>query len=453
MLCIRTPYRPVPSGASVVRPVGAKEVPMDRTGDLGALIRSARSAQRITQEQLGQQVGYSASAISRIEANKMRLDPHVAPLMARALRLPLQWLSGSTVPQVANIATVATGRMPDEEDAVRRRDLLTGAAAAGAMAIVGTGPAAALPAADLEDVLFKLPSAEPTPLPALVARTNAARRAFTAARYSDLGRALPGLLATAEATRNASDGPDRRQASAVLARAYVLAAEHASKQHSDAAWVAADRALTAARSSGMPVPVGEAARVLAITMRRSGNWSSAVHLLAREASELDTANPRTGAVRTTLQLTAAYSAAAGQDRTTALALLDAADDDIKRHPDVPDGLFTVEATHTQVDVYRIGVLNTLGTPDEGVKTAADLNIDLMPTAERRARAWTDIARMWHALGDSQQTFTALRHVEQEAPQEVRRPSLRALTSHLLYGPARVQGLREFAARTGALAGA
>jgi hypothetical protein len=75
----------------------------------------------------------------------------------------------------------------------------------------------------------------------------------------------------------------------------------------------------------------------------------------------------------------------------------------------------VEATRTQVDVYRIGVLNALGTPDEGVKVAAGLNIGLMPTPERRARAWTDTARLWHALGDGPETFAALRRVDQEAP--------------------------------------
>lgn len=422
------------------------------TKDLGALIRGARNALRLTQEQLGLMVGYSASAISRIEGNRMRPHPNVMPLIARVLVLPPVSSSGSAVPEASAIATVAIGWMPDEEDAVRRRDLLTGAVAAGATAIVGTGAgtAVALPAVDLEDVLFRLPSAEPAPLADLVSRTAAARQAFTAAHYDDLGGALPGLLATADATKAAADGRARQQASAVLARAYVLAAELASKQHSDAAWVAADRALTAARASGMPVPVGEASRVLAITMRRSGRWSSAVDLLTREAAELDTADARTGAVRTTLLLTAAYSAATGQDRTTALALLDEAEEDAKRRPEAPNGLFTVEATHAQVDVYRIGVLNALGTPDEGVKIATDLNVDLMPTAERRARAWTDTARMWHALGDSQQTFASLRRVEQEAPQEVRRPALRALTSDLLYGPARVQGLREFAVRTGAL---
>ena len=61
--------------------------------------------------------------------------------------------------------------------------------------------------------------------------------------------------------------------------------------------------------------------------------------------------------------------------------------------------------------------------------------------------------MWHALGDSQRTFTALLSVERVAPQEVRRPALRALTADLLYGPGTVPGLREFAQRTGALAGA
>lgn len=137
----------------------------------------------------------------------------------------------------------------------------------------------------------------------------------------------------------------------------------------------------------------------------------------------------------------------------ALAVLDEADETVGRRPQAqaPGGLFTVDAIKTQVAVYVTGVLNTLGTPDEGVEIARGLNIDLMPTAERRARAWTDTARMWHALGDGQQAFAALRRVEQEAAQEVRRPALRALTTSLLYGPARVQGLRDFAVRTGVVA--
>ncbi|MGW1769346.1 helix-turn-helix domain-containing protein [Streptomyces sp. NPDC002073] len=420
------------------------------TSDLGKIFRCARHALDLTQGEVGRVVGYSASAISRIERNQMRVDLDTRLRLAQVLGIPPERVRGFPVPQGPVIYTVVNETMPDEEDAMRRRNLLAGALAAGASAVVGTGTAAAVPGPRLEDVLFRLPSAEPAPLQALARGTAATREAFTAARYNDLNNALPGLLSAAEATRDAAAGQARRQANAILARAYVLASELAAKEHSDAAWVAADRALAAARASGMPIPVGEASRVLAITMRRSGRCSSAVGFLTTEAAALDPAEVRTAAVRTSLLLTAAYSAAAGGDRTTALTLLDEAEESVEHRPQAPGGLFTVEATRTQVDIYRISVHNTLGTPDEGVTIAQGLNIGRIATAERRARAWTDTARMWHALGNSQQAFTALRNVEREAAQEVRRPALKALTSSLLYSPARVEGLREFAVRTGAV---
>lgn len=420
--------------------------------DIGAILRGARCAARLTQAQVGQACGYSASAVSRIESGRMRIDHPTLVRFAAFLNVPLDRLTATPAPGGPTADTVE--RPSDEEDAVRRRNLLTGALAAGATAVVGVAPAGAAsgpfdPAAGLEDALFRLPSAGPVPLARLVQQTAAARSDFCAARYAALGRALPGLLAAASATRDASSGRAREQASMALARAYVLAAELALKQHNDAAWVAADRALTAARASGHPVPIGESSRVLAITMRRSGRGPAAVRLLTREAADVDAGQSPTGAVRTTLMLTAAYTAATSRDRATALDLLDEAQEETERRSAVP-GLFTVDASRTQVDVYRIGVLNALGTPDEGVKVASRLTIDRMPTAERRARAWTDTARMWHALGDQPQTFAALRRVEQEAPQEVRRPALRALTADLLYTSARVPGVREFAARTGVL---
>ncbi|MEU0845637.1 helix-turn-helix transcriptional regulator [Streptomyces sp. NPDC005962] len=422
--------------------------------DIGSILRGARCAARLTQAQVGQACGYSASAVSRIESGRMRLDYSALARFAAVLNLPLDRLTATPVPDGSAVDTVE--RPSDEEDAVRRRELLTGVLAAGTTVVAGVAPAGAAsgsfdPAAGLEDALFRIPSVAPVPVGRLVQRVAAARADFCAARYSSLGRALPGLLAVASATRDVSSGRAREQAGVGLARVYVLAAELALKQHNDAAWVAADRALTTARASGHPVPIGEASRVLAITMRRSGRSPAAVRLLGQEAADLDVGRSATGAVRTTLMLTAAYTAATGRDRATALGLLDEAQEEAERRQAVP-GLFTVDVSRTQVDVYRIGVLNALGTPDEGVKVAARLDIDRMPTAERRARAWTDTARMWHALGDQPQTFAALRRVEREAPQEVRRPALRALTADLLYQPARVPGVREFAARTGALPG-
>jgi transcriptional regulator with XRE-family HTH domain len=416
--------------------------------EIGALLRGARCAARLTQTQVGKACGYSASAVSRIESGKLHVDYPTLLKFATVLRIAPEQLRASAVPGMTNVATVAGGCRSDEEDEVRRRELLTGVVAAGATAAVGAGPASAAQV-DLDVALFRLPPAEPMPLPQLVGQIAAARRDYCATQYARLGQVLPGLIASATATRDASTGRVREEADMALARSYVLAAELATKLHSDAAWVAADRALAAARCSGIPVAVGEASRQLAIAMRRSGRSTTAVHLLTKEAEDLDASRDHTGAVRTTLLLTGAYSAATGRDRSTALSLLEEAEQGTERHPAVP-GLFTVEATRTQVDAYRISVLNALGTPDEAVTVANRLNIDRMPTAERRARAWTDVARMWHALGDGKQTFRALREVEREAPQEVRRPALRALTAGLLYGPTRIEGVREFADRTGAL---
>ncbi|MFD5765390.1 hypothetical protein ACFWIN_06160 [Streptomyces sp. NPDC127049] len=95
--------------------------------------------------------------------------------------------------------------------------------------------------------------------------------------------------------------------------------------------------------------------------------------------------------------------------------------------------------------YRISVHNALGTPDEAVEIAHGLNVSLMPSGVRGPGPTRPGCGTRSANG--QQTLTALRRVEQEADQEVRRPALRALTASLLYGPARVQGLRDFAVRT------
>ncbi|MER5355536.1 hypothetical protein ABT093_35065 [Kitasatospora sp. NPDC002551] len=121
---------------------------------------------------------------------------------------------------------------------------------------------------------------------------------------------------------------------------------------------------------------------------------------------------------------------------------------------VPPGLvgelFTVEATAEQCALYRVGIATALGDPDAGVQYALDLDPTRLPTKERQARYFTDTARMWDALGEDRRTYEALLAMERVAPEEVRRPSVRAVTACLVHSPARLPGLRPFAARTGAL---
>lgn len=414
--------------------------------EVSTVIRSARAAARLTQAQLGLACGYSASAISRIEGGK--LEPGRESLLQIAAEL-------SIPPERLGVAIVAGPE--SQEDAVRRRSMLAGMVGVGMGAALGGAPTASAataptvdPAIGLERALFSPDAVPAVSLPRLGKALSVAHADFTAARYVSLGAHLPGLLGAAEATREASAGRAREQAHAAAARGYVLATELALKQHADVAWVAADRALTAARVSGDPVVVGEAARVLAITMRRAGRPGGAVDLLRRTAGSLD---GREGlAVGATLLMTAAYTAACAGQRTDALDLMGEAEQAVAQVPRQPGiELFTVDATPAQAALYWIGVHNALGTPDEAVRYARSINPAVLPNAERRARLGTDTARMWQQLGDHRKTFAALRLVEQAAPEEARRPALRAMTAGLLYGPVQIPGLREFAQRTGALA--
>nr|WP_234434756.1 MULTISPECIES: XRE family transcriptional regulator [Streptomyces] len=344
----------------------------------------------------------------------------------------------------------------DQEDAMRRRQLLlAGMAAAGASVLPPSASTAAQPdtAAQIVGALYDPEAGAATSLRQLQIVLTEARTQFTAARYQDLGEALPGLLGAAQATRDVLTGQSREEAHACVARAWVLATELALKQHSDVAWPAADRALSAARASGDAVVEGEAARVLAITMRRAGRPAAGVELLRRTADSLaQNGDSVSCAVGATLLMTAAYTAACSQQRGDALDLMAGAADSVARlartRPQSSGQLFTVDATAAQTDLYWIGVHTALGTPDEGVQYAARIVPSRLPTAERQARYGTDCARMWHHLGDHRRTLASLRFTEQVAPEEVRRPALRALTADLLYAPVTVVGVREFASRTG-----
>ncbi|MBD0692472.1 hypothetical protein BG452_01890 [Streptomyces sp. CBMA123] len=340
---------------------------------------------------------------------------------------------------------------------MRRRSLLTGvAAASAALALPRPAVAAAQEAgphdtaADLERLLFAPPPTQ-LPLAALRRELASARAHFTASRYHDLGAGLPDLIAAAEAHRDTSVGRSREIAHAITARGYVLATELAAKTHSELAWATADRSLRAARQSGDPVVVGEAVRVLAITMRRAGRPAAAVDLLRRTAADLDTQpDPAARAVAATLWMTAAYTAACNHDPGGAHDLMAGAAEAVNRLPsDLPaQPLYTVEATTAQVDLYQVGVHTALGTPDLAVRYAARIDPAVLPTAERRARLGTDTARMWRALGDAPRTLAALQFVERVAPEEARRPALRALAADLAFAPMPPAGAQEFARRIG-----
>lgn len=442
--------------------------------DVGRLFLHFRQHTGASQTVLGCLVGMSQSDVSVIERGVRQVKTvEVLDRIVDGLSIPASLLGLADddhgqnsdhgmhpdAPAPAAWTTRVSGET--EEDDVLRRELMTGALGIGAALITGTGSAEAVPPGPPEEplarALFEPLTGTPVPLPRLGADLAAAREDFTAARYTRLGRKLPHLIAAAEATRDAATGHRRERANAIVARAYVLASELAVKGHAEVAMVAADRALLAARASKDPAPLSDAARAVAITMRRAGQSRHAVDFLTRTALTLGgeggMPQPDALAARTCLLLTAAYTAATAKRRSRALDLLDEAEETAARIPrdGRPLGLFTIAASPAECAMYRISTYNALGTPDDGITHARSVVTAELPTTERRARYWTDTTRMWQAVGDPVRAYQSLRAVEHEAPEEVRRPALRSLTADLLYGPYRLPGIREFAQRTGAAA--
>ncbi|GHG80394.1 helix-turn-helix domain-containing protein [Streptomyces griseocarneus] len=438
--------------------------------DLGALMRSRRGARRpkMTQEALAGVLGYSKSWVCRVEGGQ--IVPQIETLLhiAAVLDIPPDDLITAAHPPgrdpardpqshgsgVTTAATVSAGDH-EKEDAVRRRGFLTGAAGLGAVMVTGSpatpaGRAPADPAAALEEGLFRPPTVGPVSLSQLDRALHRARADFRHTRYQDLGAELPLLLAAADATRDHLTGHAKERACALTAYAYSLAGELASKMHSEAVWVAADRALAAGRASGQAAPLGEAARMLSVAMRRAGRHHQAADLLVHTDRQLadDSTEPAL-AIRAAMLLTCGYTVAHYGDRTAALDMVDEAESIGQRLRYGP-GLekVTIQATRAQCASFRLSIYNKLGAPDDAVPVVARINPSAFPTAERRARLHTDVARMWHQLGDDARTLAALRAVEHEAPEEARRPSVKALTADLLYSSTSLPGLKEFAARTG-----
>ncbi|WP_310728274.1 transcriptional regulator [Streptomyces sp. N2A] len=275
----------------------------------------------------------------------------------------------------------------------------------------------------------------------------AARHLFTAGEYSRLHQVLPALLAAAHEAGAA--GPVKAGRAAGV---WVLSSQLAVKQGAmEAAGDFAGQASAAARSSGDPMLLAAAARAAATPLRRTGRADQALHLL-RQAHDHLTAGPRPSAATLDaagmVALTAAYTAAQAHLPSPAdefVALAEQTAVCLAHHNSPPRG----ELSAQQCALYRIGMHRELGDIDRALAYAAALDPAALPTPERRARAATDTARALLAADDAPAAFTQLQLVEEAAPQEVRRPSVRAVTEAVAALRPDLPGIAAFTRRTAA----
>ncbi|MCC9311823.1 helix-turn-helix domain-containing protein [Kitasatospora sp. RB6PN24] len=426
----------------------------------GEFIAKLRTRKGWYQRDLAAEVGRSEEWVSGVERGLIPVrNVEMLSLLARVLGTTLEELLGH--PQPARVASsssrrkVSSARLTpspaaeEDDDEVRRRELLAATAAAVFVPIVGAQSAGASPAplAPLEDMVLygsaSIPGQREPSAASVRASIMAARQDFRAARYDALAQALPGWIAAAQ-----SVGSSEESARAVAAL-YNVAVRLCIKLGDDGlVAITSDRALNAARTGGDGLIIAEAQRMVSSAWRRQGHLSRATDIAVRAAHELQRDNsvpePARLAAEGDLFATAAYTAAKLGDRSYAHSLIAEAADNARaagRASGQVDGI-------QGVALHQLSVHYELGDAGQAIELARTVDPTALPTAERQARFFIDVARAFSQWGKPEQTFRALLAAEQAAPQEIRRGSVRRVATDLLRHDRSLPGIRDFATRAG-----
>lgn len=423
---------------------------------LGRFVALRRAELGWTQIRLAAELGHGEDWMSQVERDLQqvkdltllrRLADKLGSDLDELIALPQPAASRSRPrPRKGPSATLTKTSAPQEDD-VRRRPFM--ALAAAALLNTAAGPQAAradeTPLAGLEDLLLYgtswIPSPRRDPTRGSVAASLlTSRQDFKAARYDALAKALPGRIAAAEAVGSVEERARN------TARLYNLAARLCIKiGDNNLVAITSDRALASARAGGDPLVIAEAHRMVSSAWRRQGRLARATDIVTVAAEELlaDTSVSEAErlATRGGLYATAAYTAAKSSDRSYAYSLIrEAADSAVAAGVD--DGI-------QGVALHELSVHYELGDAGRAIELAATIDPAALPTAERRARFFIDVARAFDQWGKPDRCYRALLAAEQAAPQEVRRGAVRDLAVGLLRHDRALPGIRDFAARAGA----
>jgi transcriptional regulator with XRE-family HTH domain len=432
-------------------------------GDHRIVLRLARTAAGWTLAQAGQHAGYSAATMSRFETGARALrDVNTLRHFASVFRIPSEML-GLTATGVAGRAEPAAGVTFDADppatggdEPVHRRAFLFGLASGPILAgatppsAQATGTPGSL-VAGLEGMLLRRPPAPGAGDPGrLTARLAAIKTDFQACRYAAVTTALPALIA--DSTHHGAADPS---AAAVLAEAYNTAANILIKLDTPGpGWIAADRAMAAARSSGNPVVAASVTRNMVSLCRRERRFDTAQQLAVEAAGGLDLTaaapNPAQLSMYGLLMCNAGYAAAQAGDRSRSDELLRLADEAAQRLGGDHNAHWSAFGP-TNVTSHRISASVALGDAGTAIEHAATIPSSSIRIAERGVRIWFDVARAYHHWQKPDKCLRALLIAERIAPEEVRqRPAVRDLVLDLLSAPStpNMTGVRELAQRVG-----
>lgn len=403
----------------------------------------ARALSDLAWQQLGLRVGVDAGMVSKWERGEK--------LPRRTYRRLLCQVFGVHEQEIGFPTLVPQTQQPtaDVEENVDRNLLLKGATALGAASALriptrmASGPATSSPAHSIRGALARVSLDSPLgnehpPVPLLTLRqsVNRAWDAFQGAEYSDFSQRVSRLLVTLQQAVRSLDGEERRVALGLLAEAYQVVAYTLTKLGDpQAAWLAADRGMVAARDSEDDLIFGGTAAVLSYALRESGHPVEAEQLCVSAAESLEptmsTAGPDRLSIYGLLLLKGSVAAAQSGGRERVKFLLSEADRTAQRLG-VDCNYYHTSFGPTSVKLYRVAVAVDLEDGSDAVNEARGIIPSQLAAKERFAHLLIDVARGYGQWGKTREALGTLLAAERFAPEEARGQSnVRQLVEDLL----------------------
>ncbi|CAM00472.1 transcriptional regulator with XRE-family HTH domain [Saccharopolyspora erythraea NRRL 2338] len=394
-------------------------------GPIGERIRIYRQRRGLSQKELAHLVGRSESWLSQVERGIRSVDRlSVLVDVARVLKTDVETLAGYRMAYAPN-------GQPELEGLEDIRQAMS--------AYAGLG-------------LSRTPTSSVAEIASL---TTEVHQRYQAADYAAAARILPGLITASDAVVSESGSADLRAALSVQSQAYVAAAKLVTKiGDGQLAWIAADRAVTAAMRADSDILKAMAAYQVACAFLKTDRIDQAEHVAITTAENFADDSPDGLSVQGALFLIGAVIAGRRSDRPEAT-------DRLRRAQYLADAL-GYDGNHgwtafgpTNVAIHQISAAAELGDAKLAIARAEDVETDGLPDGlrSRRAQVFIDTAWAYSQHRDDAAVVVNLMEAERTAPQALRyNVIVREMLRELLKRERRsaTPGLRALAKRSGVL---
>lgn len=394
-------------------------------GPIGERIRIYRRRRGLSQRELAELVARSESWLSQVERGIRSVDRlSVLIDIARVLKTDVETLAGHRF-------ALAPNGQPELDGLEEIRSALS--------AYPGLG-VSAVSAGNLDEI---------------TRMTGEVHRRYQSADYGAAAGILPSLVTSVDAIVAETDGDERRRALSVQNQVYIAAAKLVTKiGDGQLAWVAADRAVTAAMRAEAPTLGAGAAYQVACAFLKLDQLDRAEHVAMTTAEQLDDDGPLGVSYQGALFLIGSVIAGRRSDHAEAT-------DRLRRAQYLADALgedgnygWTAFGP-TNVAIHRVSAAAELGDAKHAITLAEGIDTQGLPEglSSRRAQVHIDTAWAYSQHREDAAVVVNLMEAERVAPQALRyNVIVRELLREMLKRERRsaTPGLRPLAQRAGVL---